>query len=400
MIKRTATAKATRFPEELLAASLYERVAYFRAYTARHPHLDEAVTALMDALDEPAGTNLVIVYGPPGAGKTTLLEVVMRMVIEEARAAMGDDPGWVPIVGFPAVAPGAGRAFGWLDYWRRALLALNDPLVTDKRLPRAPLRLAQGTLPAGVPTKMEAGSALLMGWEGALRERHPRAVLIDEAQDMFAGLSFAALQKQLNSLKGQADRTGVLHVLTGTYDLLAATNLSAQLNRRDMEIHLPRYLLERPGDVAAFRTVVGQFQRHLPLAETPDLAGQWEFLYERSLGCVGVLKQWLTRALAKAVRQGAPTLERRKHLELTAFKRRTILQMLTEARAAEADLARRDMEADETLESLLRTPLPLGKPMQTKRQDDAAGEQKAGKHGQPFERTLGRDPIGTVPHGE
>ncbi len=105
MIKRTATAKATRFPEELLAASLYERVAYFRAYTARHPHLDEAVTALMDALDEPAGTNLVIVYGPPGAGKTTLLEVVMRMVIEEARAAMGDDPGWVPIVGFPAVAP-------------------------------------------------------------------------------------------------------------------------------------------------------------------------------------------------------------------------------------------------------------------------------------------------------
>jgi hypothetical protein len=393
----TPIAKQTGFPRGLLEATVDERVDYFEAYTARHPTLNHAVAELSAVLDVPGDTDLVIVYGPPGAGKTTLLEVIMHQVIKAALPTLGADPGWVPIVGFPAVAPGAGQAFNWRDYWRRALLALNDPLVTDKRLPRTPLRLAQGTLPAGVPTKMETGSALLMGWEGALRERHPQAVLIDEAQDMFAGLSFAALQKQLNCLKGQADRTGVLHVLSGTYDLLAATNLNAQLTRRSIEIHLPRYLLERQRDVKAFRKVVDQFQQHLPLAEEPDLAGQWEFLYERSLGCVGVLKQWLIRALAQAVRQGAPTLDRRKHLEKTAFKPRAILEMLITAREAEAGLARRDRDADTDLDPLLRNPLPLGKAKPAKRQ--AVGETKD-KASKPFERTPGRDPVGVVAHGE
>ncbi len=381
------------FPRGLLDASRHERVAYFRAYTARHPALNQAVAALVDALDEPGDADLVLLYGPPGAGKTTLLEVVMHQVIKKALPGLRDDPGRVPIVGFPAVAKGAGQSFSWSDYWRRALLAINDPLVTDKRLPRAPLRLAQGTLPAGVPTKMEAGSALLMGWEGALRERRPQAVLIDEAQDMFAGLSFGSLQKQLNSLKGQADRTGVLHVLSGTYDLLVATELNAQLTRRSIGIHLPRYLLERPQDVATFRKVVGQFQRHLPLAEEPNLTGQWEFLYERSIGCVGVLKQWLTRALALALRQGVPTLNR-KHLAKAAFSRPAVLQMLTEARDAEGDLARRDLEAGDGLDRLLRNPLPITMPTAAKQQRDTATK----KGGKPFERTPGRDPVGTAAH--
>ncbi len=395
MTAATPTIEPGGFPRALLDASRSERSAYFRAYTVRHPALNRAVADLVDALDEPGDADLVLVYGPPGAGKTTLLEVVMHLVIKEALPALRDDPGRVPIVGFQAVAKGARQSFNWSDYWRRALLAINDPLVTDKRLPRTPLRLAQGTLPAGVPTKMEASSALLLGWEGALRERRPQAVLIDEAQDMFAGLSFGSLQKQLNCLKGQADRTGVLHILSGTYDLLVATELSAQLTRRSIVIHFPRYLLENPRDVSSFRKVVAQFQRHLPLPKEPDLAGQWEFLYERSIGCVGVLKQWLTRALALALRQKAPTLDFM-HLDKAAFSRPAILQMLTDARGAEADLTRRDLEAGDALDRLLRNPLPITPPKPAKQQCDAATK----KGGKPFERTPGRDRTGTVVHDD
>ena len=34
------------------------------------------------------------------------------------------------------------------------------------------------------------------------------------------------------------------------------------------------------------------FQQQMPFAEPPDLVRDWEYLYERSIGCVGVLKEW------------------------------------------------------------------------------------------------------------
>jgi hypothetical protein len=56
----------------------------------------------------------------------------------------------------------------------------------------------------------------------------------------------------------------------------------------------------------------------MPLAEPPDLVTSWEYLYERSVGCVGVLKDWLVRGLATAIRQTAPTLTL-KHLQKHAL---------------------------------------------------------------------------------
>jgi hypothetical protein len=56
--------------------------------------------------------------------------------------------------------------------------------------------------------------------------------------------------------------------------------------------------------------VIFSFQRHLPLAREPELWRDWEFCYTHSLGCVGILKDWFTRALADALERGAPTLTR------------------------------------------------------------------------------------------
>jgi len=95
------------------------------------------------------------------------------------------------------------------------------------------------------------------------------------------------------------------------------TNLSAQLSRRSVEIHFGRYRAESAEDCLAFKSVVLTFQRHLPLAEEPDLVGCWEALYEGSLGCIGVLKSWLNRSLAYAIAHDAATLTRR-HLERQA----------------------------------------------------------------------------------
>jgi hypothetical protein len=56
--------------------------------------------------------------------------------------------------------------------------------------------------------------------EQALRYRRPRAVLIDEAQHLFALASGRRLEDQLNVLKSLANRSNTVHVLFGTYELL------------------------------------------------------------------------------------------------------------------------------------------------------------------------------------
>jgi len=56
------------------------------------------------------------------------------------------------------------------------------------------------------------------------------------------------------------------------------------------------------------------FEQHLPFPEPPELAKHWEFLYERSVGCIGILKEWLTKALSAALRNDETSLSLR-HLE-------------------------------------------------------------------------------------
>ena len=113
------------------------------------------------------------------------------------------------------------------------------------------------------------------------------------------------LQDQLDSIKSLANLTKTVHVLVGTYELLPFRNLSGQLSRRSVDIHFPRYRADRREDYLAFQSVLFTFQRHLPLVGNTDLVKDFDFCYERSIGCVGVLKDWLTRALAMALSQEA-----------------------------------------------------------------------------------------------
>ena len=61
-------------------------------------------------------------------------------------------------------------------------------------------------------------------------------------------------------------------------------------------------------------------QRHLPLPGESDLLPHIEYCYERSIGCVGLVKDWLTRALALAIKQGADAVSL-KMLQKTAAGR-------------------------------------------------------------------------------
>ncbi len=289
------------FSRNLLEGPKSARLAHFRSYTVAHPLLVQAKEKLTAAIFDSEPNSLIFVVGPTGVGKTTLRIRTEQILADELRLELEDNRERIAVVSVEAMAPESGN-FSWRDLFKRLLQALDEPLIEYKRDLRAelaPLRSSRRSSPTMAQYRY--------GLERALQFRRPTAVMIDEAQHLAKIASGRRLLDQLDVIKSVANQTGTVHVLFGTYDL-AFRNLSGQLSRRSIDIHFPRYHAESAQERQAFISVVRSFARQLPLPVLPDLVGEWEFLYERSLGCIGVLKQWLTRSLSTALRRGESTL--------------------------------------------------------------------------------------------
>src|SRR6266702_1232370 len=102
----------------------------------------------------------------------------------------------------------------------------------------------------------------------------------------------------------------IMHILVGTYDLLSFTRLNGQTSQRGLPIHFPRYQLQREEDCTEFQAALLALLKKVPLwtdAETL-VVEHWLYFYERCIGCVGVLKDWLLRAVSAALDEGCDTL--------------------------------------------------------------------------------------------
>ena len=372
-----------RFPQSLLSQSSTARLTYFQNKVVAHPLLKQTHRALLDAIRQPAGASLIFVVGPTGVGKTTLRLRLERQLLEEEQVTMEQDPGYLPVAGLEVAAPEAGN-FRWKDYYQRALIALDEPLIEHK-LDYSVNNLRRdgnGNLLFG---KQVIVSELRWALEQALRHRRLLAFIVDEAQHFSKIAGGRRLLDQMDTLKSLANLTNTVHVLVGTYEVLRLVNLSAQLNRRSIEIHFPRYHLDNPEERTAFRSILLTFQRHLPLRQEPDLVGWEEYYYEHSVGCVGVLKNWLTRALAAALEDGQKTLTHTL-LERCALPPRRLLRLARELKDGEASL----LESGATSTELR---ILLGLPSEASTARQGRPSQQVGQ------RRPIRDPVGRETHG-
>ncbi len=373
------------FPRHVLNLAPSSRLGYFKTYTVAHPALKQADQAVWNALREPAGAALVFVVGPTGVGKTTLLAQIEKRLIDLALAQGDRGRSHIPTLRLDAVSP-AITQFKWGDYYQRALLLLQEPRVeyAIDDWGHLPVLTKQVQSLEQRPWKGNPNTAgLRLVFEQALIQRKPYAILIDEAEHMAKAARGSKLLDQLDHLKSLAimtrvvyvmynlERRGrlvnnwhyvyselvsdvlfqrsrarlyIIHVLVGTYDLMVFRNLSAQLSRRSIDVHFSRYRGTNEADVRAFKSVLWSFQRNLPVEEEPDLLHSWKYCYERTIGCVGVLKDWLTRALAEAIEQGEKTISPAL-LEQHALSVDRWGQMVTEAVAGETALTEDDNAA-------------------------------------------------------
>lgn len=303
----------------------------------------------------------------------------------------------IPVVSVEAVGTESAQ-FNWKDYFTRSLISLEEPLIDYKVHygSRGVRRNNQGELTIEPRiTSPELRRAL----ENALKYRRPKAFLIDEAQHMQKMASGRRLQDNLDCLKSLANLTGVQHVLFGTYELLIFRNLSAQLSRRTVDIHFPRYQAEISGDVEVFMSVLLTFQRHLPVEEEPDLLTNWEYCYAGSLGCIGILKDWLARALKVSLDEGAKTLTL-KHLKQRAWSVAQLQTMLKEIQEGEKQLTESAEKHKQLYQALgLSEELPIQ--LNNSLSNDANNLQEkvsksSGRKKNVGKRNPKRDPVGGV----
>ena len=320
------------FAIELLKKSSLEKTTYFKNITVPHIKLKSALNTLKLNIFEPADTLVFLVFGVTGVGKTTLRLKFEKLLLEELLPILREHPGQIAVAGVEAIPAERGN-FSYKDYYIRVLEALNEILIEYK---------VDYGLPEGLNNDLglinnvhrKDSPALRRAMEKVFCYRQLKAFTVDEAQHLLMMAGGQQMLHQMNWIKSIANLTSTVHILFGTYELLNCPPLNGQVGRRSEDIHLERYQTHNPEDVAEFIRVIRTLQRHLPLEKEPDLEQHYEYLLDASVGCVGILKNWLTRSLLIALTEDALTLTF-KHLKQGAFSGSRINKIREEALSGE-----------------------------------------------------------------
>lgn len=159
--------------------------------------------------------------------------------------------------------------------------------------------------------------------------------------------------------------------------------------------------MEQEGERLAFQNVLLTLLSHVPLqVDQETLLDQWWYFYSRSIGCVGILHEWLVRATHTALQEGSATLTLT-HLEKRALSDAKCERMIADIKDGEDEMHysaahRERLEKrlrDEDLDRAAPKPEAAPAPSPTAAAPPAAPPKPpaTGKVGQ---RAPGCDPVG------
>ena len=382
----------------------------FKAVTVKHAHLTRVDEQLSLWVEEHTDATHVLLCGPGGVGKSKVLKVVAERFRDEE-----SDRFVVPILLLEPIPPDLGPYLR-LDYYWQIIDALKDHLLVKELVGSVAHLMA---VPKATRSKLGAIDWLKMRHvaEQALIRAHVKAVFVDEGHRLMQGDGSHTVDEQLEWLKSLSNRTNVLHVLAGPYALFGFRNTSGQLARRGRDIHFQRYYVNDKEERKAFAGAVRYLLERVPLTCDVDaFLKRWRWFAEGSVGCVGILRDWLVDAVTATLAQGETSLTEEVLTQTMPHPaRRVSLEM--EARAGEHKVALHDSEDARQFQALLKKPPKAtnGKTEQTtgsvpgpsaaqteQAKDDASATllmpQVSLKPTQPHvgQRAPGRDPAGEM----
>lgn len=321
----------------------------FKAVTVKHAHLQEVDDQLSLWVEEHTDATHVLLCGPGGVGKSKALKVVAERFTREEF-----DRFVVPILLLEPIPPDLGPYLR-LDYYWQIIDALKEHLLVKELVGSVAHIMAA---PKATRSKLGAIDWLKMRHvaEQALIKAQVRAVFVDEGHRLMQGDGSHTVDEQLEWLKSLSNRTNVLHVLAGPYALFGFRNTSGQLARRGRDIHFQRYHVNDKEERKAFAGAMQYLLERVPLTCDVDAFLKcWRWFAEGSVGCVGILRDWLVDAVTATLAQGGSSLtEEVLTRTMPHPARRVSLEM--EARAGEHKVALHDSEGAKQFQALLKKP--------------------------------------------
>ena len=319
--------------------------------TITHPVFAGALERLLQLIRTPTSTRIVIVTGPPGAGKSTLMRSLEGELLSLFANETQKDPESIPFGRYSVKAPSSGP-YSWKDNYLQLLRSLQHPFADSPRLAQGKAEdTGRPVLRAISPEQAHkfTNDRLFRIVQNTIGHRRPSAILMDEAHHLLRLSSEQSLVYQLDHLKYIADETGVLHVLFGTYELVQLMDLSGALIRRREVVHFPRYVLnpQQPqASLEGFASAVNSYAEVLNSYCDFDLLDDVPLLYRGSVGCVGILRDWLVRAHRASLSNPSRKITTQV-LESTMMATRDRLALLNESLEGEGYFSKRSLsEAD------------------------------------------------------
>lgn len=325
-----------------------EKLQDFSRYIFKHPIAMSTFSDLLTALKADASPQVIIFTGPTGVGKSTLARAVCNRLIQHYEAQMAAEMDFLPVVTISAVPPN-GNGFSWKDFYIRLLTGQHEPLVDRKLLLPRQTSLFPDHALAGRALEHSVADALRRAVEEYCRRRRTKYLIIDEAHHMLLVNGWQRLECQFECLKSLTIQTGVTILLIGTYRLLDILEQSGQLTRRSQVVNFPRYDLRRTEDRNSFRQILQYLEQKLSEFVPTCLDADADYFYRKCAGCIGILKDWLSRCLEQALEENAPVIDAR-FAGRFALKNRGLVTIIEEACLGEAKLA--DVGDDRLLDLL------------------------------------------------
>jgi hypothetical protein len=344
--------------------------------------------SLLDAIEDAGPDTLIFVFGPAGVGKSTLCVSTHGKLTQTMSPQLELEPARIAAIHYSFRPPTPPAFFSWPDNFLGLLNAVEEPLPDRKVLPE---ELVSKNLHHHLRNRSHSSSAALRrSYEKVLEWRRPVAVLLDEAQ-VLTKAPAARLLDQLDVIKSIASNSRIPHILFGTYALLPVRDLDGQESRRSVDLHFSRYT-QSDSDRAKFTNAVRNLALAMPFDEAPDLDPHIDLLLEKSAGCVGVLKPWLEKAYAEALRAQSRTLTI-EHIEHNVHTKSQLTKIFTEIAEGEEYLRSSEGNYEQALARLAfqNGKAPVSKVAEEEEQEPREIKRKVG------ERLPERDQIGSSP---
>jgi hypothetical protein len=284
--------KTLRIADALKLNDLLKR-AYFNNALVKHTRLKE-MNSNLDILTAPfSGTDIILLIGPTGVGKTLIVNKFKERIIKTYKDKLEEDRSFIPVALMEAPSSGE-RSFAWRIFYNRLLKELKEPL-TNKKI--RDLSIGDKRIVNNV-TQLSYLSGLRECIEDALGYRKTYLVIIDEAVHLIRGFDDDEKEKNVETIKSIANISGTTFLLVGSYDLFELLSFNEQTTRRGFIIHFERYSEDDENEKKAFEKSIKSLTKALPLKNVPDLTIDSEKIMRHCFGCVGTLKDTLSRALS------------------------------------------------------------------------------------------------------